>query len=428
MKLTKKFNYPFKVLLLILNMCCASLVMAQQLTLVECIDLALSNSPLQENNTMLASIRELDALNNNVSNYPSISLTGTAHYQSDVFELPFTFPGSDIPEIPKDQFNLYVNLNQKVYDGGMSRASRSIDQVKNDLDLSELDSRLYQTRTLVTDVYFGILLVQENRKVLELLDRELTNQINRAEVSHENGILLKSQVNELRIEKLSNEQKIRSLDIRESSLYDLMSDLTGIELATPVFLPPDSIIEETDINRPELKVFRKQSDLLIARQLMVESVNRPKVAGFARVGYGRPNPYNFFETDPDNYYMIGASVHWNLWDWKTAKREAQKLRVHGHLVTSERENFLERINHQFIRKRAEIDDLKSTIETDERVLKLQEEIEAEARNQYELGTLSTTDYLSAVTKKTSVELQLNKHKTDLMKAKIELSILTGNMP
>ncbi len=32
------------------------------------------------------------------------------------------------------------------------------------------------------------------------------------------------------------------------------------------------------------------------------------------------------------------------------------------------------------------------------------------------------------TEKTNAELQLNKHRIELAKAKIELSILTGNMP
>ena len=41
-----------------------------------------------------------------------------------MFGLPFNFPGSDIPEVPEDQYKLSLEVTQRIWDGGADQYVR----------------------------------------------------------------------------------------------------------------------------------------------------------------------------------------------------------------------------------------------------------------------------------------------------------------
>jgi outer membrane protein TolC len=127
------------------------------------------------------------------------------------------------------------------------------------------------------------------------------------------------------------------------------------------------------------------------------------------------------------YVKVGARLEWNLNVWGTTKREKQILSLHQKMVQSERENFIKTVNQGSLSLLARIDEVEAMIKMDQQLLDLQIEILEEAKRQFDLGVMSSTDYISELNQQTQAELQLGSHKIERQKLMVELLTLTGNI-
>lgn len=63
---------------------------------------------------------------------PQFALSAKASYQSDVTEIPVKLPGVDLKGLSKDQYQVMLELQQKIWDGEESvcRRSRRLQRLK----------------------------------------------------------------------------------------------------------------------------------------------------------------------------------------------------------------------------------------------------------------------------------------------------------
>ena len=111
------------------------------LTVEQCRALALENSPLQRKKLYAESISALQIRNLQSNSLPKIQVGAQASWQSDVFGLPFSLPGSDIPQVPQDQYKLSLDVNQRIWDGGSDRHLRQQRTLERDLAAAQVASR-----------------------------------------------------------------------------------------------------------------------------------------------------------------------------------------------------------------------------------------------------------------------------------------------
>lgn len=57
---------------------------------------------------------------------PQVYLNAQATYQSEVTSIGLNIPGIEINELSKDQYKATLDVNQVLYDGGISKQQRSI--------------------------------------------------------------------------------------------------------------------------------------------------------------------------------------------------------------------------------------------------------------------------------------------------------------
>ncbi|NTV46587.1 MAG: hypothetical protein HGB11_08745 [Chlorobiales bacterium] len=90
------------------------------LRLESCYNSAEKAYPLRDKLELQESVADLK-LSNLTSQYlPQLTLSGKATYQSQVLELPFKIPGAATPEFYKDNYQVSLNLDQLIYDGGIT--------------------------------------------------------------------------------------------------------------------------------------------------------------------------------------------------------------------------------------------------------------------------------------------------------------------
>ena len=230
-----------------------------------------------------------------------------------------------------------------------------------------------------------------------------------------------------RSEKIKLEQQLAENKIRQLSLLKILSALIGTEInQSAVLTLPNEISELTsEISRPELQLFDLRKEQLDASLMAVESKRLPKAFGFANLGYGNPPGNNFFKDEFAPYYILGAGVKWNIFDWDRAKNEKKVIALQKNIIENRKTDLTDNLKRMLDAKNAEIMSLKSLTETDSVLISLRKRISAAAESQYENGTITATEYLNELNSEKQAVINHEIHKISLALAKVEYLNISG---
>ena len=92
---------------------------------------------------------------------PQFALSAKASYQSEVTELPVAIPGVDIKGMSKDQYQVMLELQQQIWDGGGIRMQKKQTEAEAEINREKLNVDMYSLNSRVNDLYFGILMLDE---------------------------------------------------------------------------------------------------------------------------------------------------------------------------------------------------------------------------------------------------------------------------
>jgi outer membrane protein TolC len=106
---------------------------------------------------------------------PQLSILGQATYQSAVteFKLPVAVPGVEFPSISKDQYKVYGEVTQTIYDGGAVRTQVKSHEANALVEEQKLEVELYKLNERVNQIFFGILMLDEQIRQNELLKKDI---------------------------------------------------------------------------------------------------------------------------------------------------------------------------------------------------------------------------------------------------------------
>ncbi len=95
-----------------------------------------------------------------------------------------------------------------------------------------------------------------------------------------------------------------------------------------------------EINRPEYTLFELKEASLEAGKELSGRKRMPVLYAFGQTGYGKPG-YNMMSETWDFYYMVGAGLKWNIWDWNATGQEKQVIENQQMILNNQRESFTE---------------------------------------------------------------------------------------
>ena len=141
----------------------------QSVRLDSCVAWTKRNYPLLKQNGILEQMSDVNVRAINENWLPKLSLMGQAVYNTEVIKL--SLPG--MPAIPHDTYLTSLGVEQLIYDGGQIRQQRNIDRVSTDLDNQRNEVEMYKLVDRVNQLYVGVLLAQENLKMLDIFKKEI---------------------------------------------------------------------------------------------------------------------------------------------------------------------------------------------------------------------------------------------------------------
>ena len=389
------------------------------LTLAECYRSALENHPSFSEKGLYQQSKEIKVKNLGTNWYPSLDLNGSYSWQNEVVSLPFGdfIPGLVLPEVPHSNTKLTLDIRQTLYDGGLTKAGKELEEASLLVSQQQVDVSLNAIKDRVNQVYFQILLLQQQEKTLLLKLQVMEEKMAVLEAGVRHEILNVSDLLLMQAEILRVKQQLAEISIR--SALNILEKLTYLEIHenTILGLPEADIIEEMEGNRPEERLFELQIQQLDASMDLVSKKRQPKAYVFGQLGYGNP-ALDFFKDEFRSFYIVGAGMQWNIWDWNKTGREKEVLAVQQEIIRSRKTSFDENISVQQEEIIAQVRKFEEAIQRDREIVTLRKEITQVAASRLENGIITTSDYIRELNAETEARIMLNLHEIQLVQAKV----------
>ena len=421
--MVKKFCYLWLVLFT------PGLVFAQEITslsLQQAYDLAYKNYPVLKQKDLVRQTADLNIDILQKGFLPQVTVVGQSTYQSAVTEVPIKVPGYTIEPPSKSQQKVVADLSQLVYDGGVTKQQKNLEDLNAVVEDQKVEVELYQIKEKINLYYLGILYMDEQLKQVELVKADIENGIKRVEAQVQNGTAFKSNLNSLKAELLEVDQRRIETRASKKGLVEAMAIFLGQPINENVRLEKQVIsnVVYGEITRPELKLYNDQSKLIDQQNKLITARNRPRASLFAQGGYGRPG-LNMLKNDFETYYIGGLRLNWSLEGIYKTRKEREKVEVNKKIVDTEKETFLLTTNTQLVRQQAEIEKLKQLIVSDSAIIALRRSVTDASKAQLESGVITATDYLIDVNAEDQARQELITHEVQLIQAQINYLTISG---
>jgi outer membrane protein TolC len=404
------------------------------LTLKDCYDHAMTSNALAGEKTGYSDISKLKDENLVRGWLPTLDANGSLVYNSSVIDLSGVLGSLPIPGIanaikplPHEQYKITLDINQVIYDGGAIKGARELEKADLSVNQKQTETDMYKLRGEINNYYFNLLLLARQKELLNTYLEIIEKQISSMQSGINNGVIIKSDIDILTSEKINIQQELAENEIRKTSFIKVLSNLTGLEIdTTTIFIVPAPKDElSNELLRPELQLFDLRKGQLGAGLKVIESSRMPKAFGFATFGYGNPPGSNFFKNEFAPYYVVGATLKWNIFDWNKSKNEKQVISFQQSLIENRKKDLTDNLNRLLVSKNAEIISLKDLIDRDNELIALRKKITASSKSQYQNGTVTATEYLNQLNSERQALINNEIHKINLSMAMIEYLNISG---
>ena len=404
------------------------------LTLKECYEMAIAAAPIATEREAYSQISAVKDKNLSKGWLPTLDASGSFIYNSSVVDMTDVLGSIPIPGIadlikplPHEQYKITVDINQVIYDGGAVRNAKALEKSDLSINQKQTETDLYKLRGQINTCYFNLLLLNRKKELLNNYLELISKRIVSLQSALSNGVITKSDIDVLTSEKINLIQQLSENETLKGSLLKILSILTGSETdsSTELILPAASDEMTTELSRPELELYDLRKEQLSAGLKVLESKRMPKAFGFATLGYGNPPGNNFFKDEFAPYYMLGASIKWNIFDWNKTRNEKQLINLQQGILEKRKSDLTENLNRLLEAKNAEIVNLNSMLESDTALIAIRKRITGTAESQYENGTITATEFLNALNSERQAMINYEIHKINLAMVRIEYLNIRG---
>ncbi len=402
-------------------------------SIYECYREAEANYPLRRQLDLFGSSSSLKTANLGKNYLPSVNINGSASLQSAVTEvaidLPQGLPELAMPEISKDWYKVTLDINQAIYDGNVTRYQKKVETYNLQADRKAVEVELYKLRDRVNQLYFSIVLLQQNSRLLLLNRERLEARLKETESGIRNGAVLEMNADLLRAELARIAQQVAENETDRAVTVNMLSELTGISM-TPgsAFSVPDVSLPGTEYEnrRPENELFDIQRSRLDIQRSMITTKWNPKFFAYGQVGYGRPG-LNMLDNSFRPWWLFGAKLTWNPWNWNQNKNEKQILSVQSDILRAQQETFDKNLRITSRKELGEIAKYAEMLPQDEGIIELRAKITRTAASQLDNGVITSSDYIARLNEETQARLSLEIHRVQLVRAKLNYLYTQGKL-
>ena len=401
-------------------------MLAQGQTLDDCQQAAEKNYPLIQQYGLIEKTIQLTVANIQKGWLPQVSASAQATYQSDVTAWPSEMKammsgmGIDMRGLTKDQYRVGIDVQQTIYDGGVIGSQKRIAREQGKVQAAQNEVHIYNVRKRVNEMYFGLLLIDEQIKLNTDLQTLLAGNERKLESMTKRGTAAESDLQSVKAERLNAVQKGTELVLQKQMLQRMLSTFCGIEINNiqKPQVKSDGRNLATGNQRPELKVLDAQISVLNAQEKALNAALMPKVGVFAQGFYGYPG-LNMFEDMMRHKWslngLVGARVTWTIGALYTRKNDKTKLQLQRDMTESSREVFLFNNNLEQIQQNENIERYQKLMAHDGEIISLRQAVRKAAESKLAHGIIDVNDLVREINQENAACVQQSVHEIEMLK-------------
>ncbi|MGM9760108.1 MAG: TolC family protein [Parabacteroides sp.] len=365
--------------------------MAQPLTLERCKQMAHDNYPSIRQYGLIDKSKELTVSNAMKAWLPGVTLTGFGMAMTDVLK------ASPLGELKNEVYGASLSVSQVIYDGGAIGAQKQVVKAKSEVEEKQLDIQMHELNERVEQLFFGILMIDEQTKQVQLLQENLRLSEKSVRSLMQNGMANQSDLDQVQVNQVQAEQQLIQLHTMRQTYMEML----GYFIAPASPLQADAVLEKpqesflTQTEMPEsvtLAWFSSQEALLAVQRKSLDTRLLPTVLLFGMTAYHN----RLLPIVKEFNLMGGVTVRWNIGALYTRKNDLASLHNQRRQMDVQRETFL--FNNRLLQRQTngQIESIRRQMVLDDKAVALRESILEKARKKVELGTETVNELLRDV--------------------------------
>jgi outer membrane protein TolC len=398
-----------------------------QLSLDACQEKAKANYPLIKQYELISKTEEYTLSNAGRAYLPQFSANAIVGYI--IKGLPSLSP---VPQESKDkvQFIGIGQLNQTIWDGGATHAQKDIVKANTKVEQANIDVAFHDLRKRVNQLFFGILLLDEQLKQANLLIDNLGRNVSSVKISNENGVAFSSDVDEVKVEMLKASQRVIDITHARQGFAAMLALMIGEPENNNLQLLKPLVIEQpiaTEINRPELNLYRQQQMMVDADLAMKKVGNMPKVGVLGAAIMIQPG-MSFGAEKIQSLAIAGLSASWNTRSIYQSSNNRQLAQIQHDRIASQQGTFLYNTKVQLTQQNSEITKQKEILAKDREIVVLQASIKRAYEVKYQNGMCTMNDLLRVTNNESEAHASQAVHEIQLLMSVSDYENTSGNQP
>ena len=396
-----------------------------QLTLEACHTKARNNYPQIQQYELIEKSLEYNLSNANKSYLPQLDVTVIGGV---IAGLPSFSPGTESSSSADLNMISILQLNQTIWDGGITKAKKGIIEAGSKMEKAEVEVSLFALEERVNNLFFGVLLIDEQIKQMEILKSTMLRNMNRVEIAVENGTAYKSDIDEIKVEVININQRMQNLSSNRQAYLNVLSAMIGENVDEQLVLEKPTLDEgvlESSNRRPELILFQQKEELIQAQAATNKAMLYPKF-GILGLGTFIQPGVDFGASKLNNIFVGGLSLNWNLNALYKNKNNKNLTDLNLQKVAVQRQTFLFNNNLELSQSQVLLDKYKTLIEQDKEILELKRSIKTAYDLKYENGVSTMSELLTKTNEESVAQQNLITHEIQYLMEAYQYLNKSGN--
>ncbi|MBF4472643.1 TolC family protein [Flavobacterium sp. HJJ] len=393
-----------------------------QLKIESCQEKAKANYPLIKEYDLISKSLDYTLSNANKAWLPQFSVTAIGGYLI-----------KGLPEAPGTNREDYIvagiaQITQNIYDGGATKAQKNIAKASAEVDKATTEVAFNSIRERVNQLYFGILVVDEQLNQLNILNDNLNRGLKNAKLSKDNGLGYQSDVDEVKAEILSLEQKKIEFTFTRKGYVEMLSYMIGEPLKEDVQLEKPLTVENyasLTNNRSELSLYANQIKLTEASSAMDKVSLMPKV-GLLGAGILITPGMNLGTSNVSSLAVAGLSMSWDTHGLYKSSNNRELEKIKKDRINNQQNTFLFTNNLQLQQASTEIEKQKAILAKDDEIVLLKEKITKAYQLKKDNDMSPMNDLITAMNKESEARSNKALHNVQLLMSLYNYKTIKGN--
>ena len=421
-----------RIITIILLLAAIHLSAQKTLTIDQCYTLARNNYPLLKQRDLIQKTKDYTVQNAWRGYIPQLIVSGQATYQSETTNFKDVFGNSSIqlpiqfPVYSKDQYRLTGEVNQTIFDGEASKFKKENALTQAAISEQSLEVNLYALRDRVDQVYFGVLLIDQQLLLNSIQQNDIQNGIDKTTALVNNGTAYRSSVDELKAQLMQIQQSKVELNNSRTSFMRVLGLLINQPLdETTVLESPKTPTLSSDIKRPELTLYDLQKKTYDVQSKQLETGLMPLINAYFDGSYGRPT-LNTVSNEFGPYWIAGIKFNWSLTALYTWKNNRHIYSLNQNDLDIQKETFLYNTKISMAQEDQDIRKYNELVANDQKIVDLRVSVKTASDAQLQNGIITGHDYITQVDAEAQARLNLVLHQVQLLQAQYKHLNTSGN--